>query len=164
MAVAAFESPLMAGLYGDAEIAAHFSAEAEIAAMLRFEAALARVEARLGVIPAAAGPAIAQALAGVGIAAADLDQVIFYDKPGVKFSRLVETSEHDGGDRQGFVSLASESLGEPEGVGQPGVRIDRRPVPGREGQQGDGRRDEHRQDADGQTGRDGDVGCVVEGQ
>ncbi|HPG22803.1 MAG TPA: lyase family protein [Amaricoccus sp.] len=72
MAVAAFESPLMAGLYGDAEIAAHFSAEAEIAAMLRFEAALARVEARLGVIPAAAGPAIAQALAGVGIAAADL--------------------------------------------------------------------------------------------
>ncbi|MEZ5304508.1 MAG: carbamoyltransferase N-terminal domain-containing protein [Verrucomicrobiales bacterium] len=35
--------------------------------------------------------AVAYCLEEAGIAAADLDQVIFYDKPGVKFSRLVET-------------------------------------------------------------------------
>ena len=35
--------------------------------------------------------AVDYCLAEAGIAAADLDQVIFYDKPGVKFSRLVET-------------------------------------------------------------------------
>lgn len=61
------EHDLLAGLFGDAEIARHLDASAEIAAMVRFEAALARVEARLGVIPEAAGPAIAEALTNVEI-------------------------------------------------------------------------------------------------
>ena len=64
MAVAAFESPLMAGLYGDAEIAAHFSAEAEIAAMLRFEVALARSALNVEVAP---GQSIVEAVAAHGI-------------------------------------------------------------------------------------------------
>ncbi len=67
MPVTAFDSPLLAGLYGDPDVAALFGAEAEIAAMLRFEAALATVEARLGVIPAAAGPAIAEKLATLAV-------------------------------------------------------------------------------------------------
>lgn len=63
---------LLDGLYGDAEIAAHLTAEAEIAAMFWVEVALARVEARLGVIPPAAGEEIAEALAAVRIAPDDL--------------------------------------------------------------------------------------------
>ncbi|MDT8343368.1 MAG: lyase family protein, partial [Thermohalobaculum sp.] len=66
------DDPLLAGLYGDGEVAAHLSAEAQVAALIRFEAALAVVEARLGVIPAAAGPAIAAALQQVSIAPGDL--------------------------------------------------------------------------------------------
>lgn len=67
MPVTAFDNPLLTGLFGDAEVAEFFAAEAEIAAMLRFEGALARVEARLGVIPSGAGAAISEALEGVQI-------------------------------------------------------------------------------------------------
>jgi 3-carboxy-cis,cis-muconate cycloisomerase len=52
--MSALDHPLLAGLLGDPEIAAWFAPEAEIAAMLRFEAALARAEARCGIIPEAA--------------------------------------------------------------------------------------------------------------
>ncbi len=67
MPITAFDSELLGGLYSDAEIATHLGARAEIAAMLRFEAALARVEGRLGVIPAEAGLAISKALDRVTI-------------------------------------------------------------------------------------------------
>ncbi|RIX99666.1 3-carboxy-cis,cis-muconate cycloisomerase [Aureimonas flava] len=50
--------PLVEGLTGDREIRAHFAAEAEIAAMLRFEAALAEAQAALGIVPAEAAGAI----------------------------------------------------------------------------------------------------------
>lgn len=66
------DGQLMSGLFGDAEIAAHLDARAELGAMIRFEAALAEVEAQLGVIPVEAGPAIARALATVDVAPADL--------------------------------------------------------------------------------------------
>ena len=72
MVAGAFDGDLLGGLFGDAEIAAHLDAAAEIAAMLRFEAALARVEARLGIIPAEAGPAISRALDGMVIDPSDL--------------------------------------------------------------------------------------------
>lgn len=62
MSVGIFDDCLFAGLFGDGEIAAHLSAEAQVAAMIRFEATLAEVEARHGVIPAEAGAAIATAL------------------------------------------------------------------------------------------------------
>lgn len=52
MSVSAFEHPFLSGLVGDDETGKLFSAEAEIKAMLAFEAALARAEAGAGVIPA----------------------------------------------------------------------------------------------------------------
>lgn len=54
MAISALDHPLLAGLLGDPDINAWFTPEAEIAAMLRFEAALARAEGACGVIPEAA--------------------------------------------------------------------------------------------------------------
>lgn len=51
MSVSAFDHPLLSGLLGDEEIAPFFSAEAEIAEMLRFETELAAAEGAEGVIP-----------------------------------------------------------------------------------------------------------------
>lgn len=62
MAVSVFDHPFLSGLLGDEEVAAQFSADADIAAMLAFEAALTVAEAREGVIPAEAGDAIAGAI------------------------------------------------------------------------------------------------------
>ena len=45
MHVSPFDHPLLFGLLGDEEAAALFSADAELRAMLGFEAALARAEA-----------------------------------------------------------------------------------------------------------------------
>lgn len=64
MAISAFEHPLLAGLLGDPEIADHFSVEAEVAAMLRFESALTEAEAACGIVPAAAAEAILTTLIG----------------------------------------------------------------------------------------------------
>jgi 3-carboxy-cis,cis-muconate cycloisomerase len=51
MSISAFDHPILSGLLGDAEIASHFTVEAEISAMLAFEAALARAQACAGLIP-----------------------------------------------------------------------------------------------------------------
>lgn len=64
MSASPFDHPFLSGLLGDDEVSALFSAEAEIGAMLSFEAALAAAEAAEGVIPAEAGAAIAAAIAG----------------------------------------------------------------------------------------------------
>ncbi|MBW9089440.1 3-carboxy-cis,cis-muconate cycloisomerase [Rhizobium wenxiniae] len=61
MAFSPFEHPFLSGLLGDEEIAIQLSADADIEAMLSFEASLARVEARLGLIPADAAEQIAAA-------------------------------------------------------------------------------------------------------
>lgn len=58
------DAPLLSGLLGDGEIAALFTAQADIAAMLRFEAALAKAQAGLGLVPPEASEAIASACAG----------------------------------------------------------------------------------------------------
>ncbi|MCO6388006.1 3-carboxy-cis,cis-muconate cycloisomerase [Aliihoeflea sp. 40Bstr573] len=50
MSASPFDHPFLTGLLGDVEIAARFSADADIAAMVRFEIALARAEAAEGVI------------------------------------------------------------------------------------------------------------------
>jgi 3-carboxy-cis,cis-muconate cycloisomerase len=55
---------LISSLFGDEEVGALLGLEAELAAMLRFEMALAEAEAEAGVIPAKAASAIADALAG----------------------------------------------------------------------------------------------------
>lgn len=60
----AFDHPWLAGLLGDAEMARLIGPEAEIAAMLAFEIALAKAEADQGVIPAEAAEVIAAALTG----------------------------------------------------------------------------------------------------
>lgn len=63
MAVGVFDHPVLSGLLGDEEVAACFCLRAELAAMIRFEIALAQAEAAEGAIPAQAGEAIAGALA-----------------------------------------------------------------------------------------------------
>ncbi len=64
MTTSPFDHPFLSGLLGDSEIAPYFSAEADIRAMLSFEAALARAEATHGVIPAEATRAIGETCAG----------------------------------------------------------------------------------------------------
>ncbi|MEM7022570.1 MAG: lyase family protein, partial [Pseudomonadota bacterium] len=59
MTFSLFDHPHFAALLGNAGIAGLFTPEAEVAAMLRFEAALAEAEAELGVIPRDAAAAIA---------------------------------------------------------------------------------------------------------
>lgn len=56
--------PWLGGLLGDAQVAGLVGPEAELAAMLAFETALAEAEAAEGVIPAEAATAIAGTLAG----------------------------------------------------------------------------------------------------
>ncbi|MEM7777847.1 MAG: 3-carboxy-cis,cis-muconate cycloisomerase [Pseudomonadota bacterium] len=58
MSYTCFNAPLLGSLLGDAEIQSLFSVEADIAAMVRFECALANAEAACGVIPPEAADAI----------------------------------------------------------------------------------------------------------
>ncbi|MEX2520834.1 MAG: adenylosuccinate lyase family protein [Paracoccaceae bacterium] len=60
MAVTPFDSAIWRGLYGDAELQALFTDSAEIRAMLLVEGALARVQARRGMIPEDAAAAISR--------------------------------------------------------------------------------------------------------
>ncbi len=64
MPASPFDHPHLSGLLGDAEIAAVYSAEAEMREMLRFETELARAESAEGVIPAEAAERIGEVLAG----------------------------------------------------------------------------------------------------
>ncbi|WP_296434813.1 3-carboxy-cis,cis-muconate cycloisomerase [Rhizobium sp. UBA1881] len=63
MGATAFDHPFLSGLVGDEETSAWFTAEADIRAMLHFEAALARAEAIHGVIPEPAAQTICAACA-----------------------------------------------------------------------------------------------------
>ncbi len=58
MSAGVFDHPLYGGVFGDAEIGAVFSVDAELAAMICVEIALARVQGRLGIIPVTAVEAI----------------------------------------------------------------------------------------------------------
>lgn len=60
MTFSAFDSQMTGALFADTETAALFSDQAQLRAMLQVEAALARVEGRLGVIPEAAAARIAE--------------------------------------------------------------------------------------------------------
>ncbi|OWV61264.1 3-carboxy-cis,cis-muconate cycloisomerase [Rhizobium sp. N122] len=64
MTASPFDHPFLSGLVGDDEFAPYFSAEADIRAMLSFEAALARAEAAHGLIPAEAARKITEICAG----------------------------------------------------------------------------------------------------
>ena len=63
MTVSPFDHPLLSAILGDEETARQFSVEAELAAMLAFERALAEAEAAEGIIDQAAAAAIVPALA-----------------------------------------------------------------------------------------------------
>ncbi|MEF0941026.1 3-carboxy-cis,cis-muconate cycloisomerase [Rhizobium sp. BR 362] len=63
MSISAFEHPFLSGLLGDEEVSAYFSVEADIRAMLTLEAALAKAEARHGVIPQEAAKRIVEVCA-----------------------------------------------------------------------------------------------------
>lgn len=81
-------NPLHAGLFGDPETEALLSPEAELAAMIRVEAALAEVQGRVGLIPAEAGAAIAAACAGLRVAPESLSAAAAKD--GVPVPGLVK--------------------------------------------------------------------------
>ncbi|MBB3659006.1 3-carboxy-cis,cis-muconate cycloisomerase [Rhizobium sp. BK650] len=72
MTTSPFDHPFLSGLLGDTEIAAYLSAEADVRAMLSFEAALARAEATHGIVPAEAARAIGEACAAL---APDIDSL-----------------------------------------------------------------------------------------
>jgi 3-carboxy-cis,cis-muconate cycloisomerase len=72
VAASPFDSALWSGFWGDPEIGPLFTDAAEIEALLAVEAALARVEGALGVIPAASAAAISDAAASAIIAPVDL--------------------------------------------------------------------------------------------
>ena len=63
MSVSLFDHPILSALLGDEETAAFFSWDRELAALLRFEAALAAAEAAEGVIPDDAARAISECCA-----------------------------------------------------------------------------------------------------
>ena len=61
MSISVFEHPWLCALLGDHEIVHHFSAAAELDAMLSFEVALAKAQSGVGLIPPEAAAAIAAA-------------------------------------------------------------------------------------------------------
>lgn len=63
MSVSVFEHPWLSALLGDKEVTRHFSSDSELEAMLRFEIALARAEASVGLIPRESAAAIAASAA-----------------------------------------------------------------------------------------------------
>jgi 3-carboxy-cis,cis-muconate cycloisomerase len=64
MSVNLFDHPFLSGLFGDDDIGGHFTAEADIHAMLLFEAALARAQSLQGVIDQDDAQTITAALSG----------------------------------------------------------------------------------------------------
>jgi 3-carboxy-cis,cis-muconate cycloisomerase len=64
MSVNLFDHPFLGGLFGDDAMAAHFAAEADIAAMVSFEAALAQAQGLQGVIEEEDARTITDALSG----------------------------------------------------------------------------------------------------
>ncbi len=63
MSVCPFDHPILGGLLGDEEIAGYFSVEAEIKAMLVFEAALATAQGKARLISEETMSAIVDAIA-----------------------------------------------------------------------------------------------------
>lgn len=72
MPVSLFSSQIHSGLFSDEELATLFGDQGDIAHMIRFEQALAVVQGRLGIIPAAAATKIDERLAGASLDPADL--------------------------------------------------------------------------------------------
>ena len=100
MSVTPFNHPLLGRLLGDGEVAAQFSAEAEIAQMTVFESALAVAEGAEGVIPPDAAAAIASRLASFE----------------ANMAALAEATARDGVVAVEFVRQLRAHVGEPHGA------------------------------------------------
>lgn len=108
MSFSPFEHPVLGGLFGDAEIAALFSAEADIAAMLRFETALASAQAATGIISDGEATSISQGLAKASVDYAALRNGVAKD--GVVIPELVrQLRAAVGGDAAAKVHLGATS-------------------------------------------------------
>ena len=70
----AFDSVITANSFADPDIAACFSDEAEIQAILRFESELALAQEQLGILPQGSGAALAQSLSSIEIDPAKLTE------------------------------------------------------------------------------------------
>ena len=92
MTYSAFDHPILSGLLGEPELAAFFSVEADLKAMLAFEAALATVQARHGFIPVDAAARIAAFCADFRPDVAALKTAIASD--GVVIPELVRQMRH----------------------------------------------------------------------
>lgn len=103
-----FSHPILGGLLGDDEVMAQLSAEADIRAMLRFEAALARAEAEAGLIDASAARRIAEVAETFVPDAAQLREATVRD--GVPVSELVRQLRAEvGGSAASAVHLGATS-------------------------------------------------------
>ncbi|WP_075292095.1 3-carboxy-cis,cis-muconate cycloisomerase [Pararhizobium arenae] len=108
MTVSVFEHPFLAGLLGDEEIGAHFTVEADIAAMLTFEAAVARAEAGAGLLSQADAARIAEVCSGFRPDVASLRKAVGTD--GVVIPDLVkQLREAIGGDAAKSLHLGATS-------------------------------------------------------
>lgn len=97
MTVSPFDHPVLSGLLGDEEIAGYFSFQSDLAAMLSFEASLARVTADAGFIPVEAVLPIQSAL---GRFSPDI-------------ARLRQSTEMDGVVVPGLVAQLRAAIGKP---------------------------------------------------
>lgn len=75
MAVSALDSRIFRNLFGTQEIRDIFTDEAYVQSLIEVEAALARAEATVGVIPAEAGKAITDAFASLQIEYAAITRI-----------------------------------------------------------------------------------------
>ena len=98
---------LLGQLYGDAEMAAILSDRSAIAAMLRVEVALARAQADLGVIPAAAAEAIAQAAASLDPDPAELAAAVAV--AGISAQPVIAALKSAAGEAGGFAHYGATS-------------------------------------------------------
>jgi 3-carboxy-cis,cis-muconate cycloisomerase len=102
MAISKIDSKLFAPLFSDGDIATHFSDEQFIRYALEVEAALARVQARLGVIPQDEGERIAAAVSTIQVDMSQLQAGL--EKDSVPISDLVrQLRQHVGPDAADFV-------------------------------------------------------------
>ncbi|KQO77637.1 3-carboxy-cis,cis-muconate cycloisomerase [Rhizobium sp. Leaf262] len=67
MSLTPFEHPYLGGLFGDADLATLFSVETDMAAMLRFERALAQAQSDVGIISQDVSKAIVAGIAAVSV-------------------------------------------------------------------------------------------------
>ena len=100
MTISAFDHPILSALLGDDEVAAAFSVEADVKAMLTFEATLAEAEASVGLISAEAAARIAAVCAD------------FSPDP----AALAKGAAQDGVVAPTFVKLLRAAVGEPHGA------------------------------------------------